>query len=153
MCSRANSRRNLVFLSGDLVLQVKLLRLQLVHPLPQLFGFLSVRCTKSDNVVLPVPSALSGSFLRLKPATFYLLESLLVRVVDVQRLTSVAQDLLLLLSLRLPFAAALFRLCGRVEGIRTCVLDPCVLDPPNRNAASCLVYPPASACTLQNGGS
>lgn len=34
---------HLIFLSGELVLQFELLCLQLVHPVPQLFGFLSVR--------------------------------------------------------------------------------------------------------------
>lgn len=123
MCSRTNSCRNLVFLSGDLVLQVKLLRFQLVHPLPQLFGFLSVREHQSDNVVLPVLSALSGSFhhLSLPPST-YLSRSWFK--------LSTSSDLRLSLRIFFFFSRSVcllplrFSVCGRVEGIRTCVLDP-----------------------------
>lgn len=80
------------------------------------------------------------------PDNLQLPESLLVQAVNVQWFASLAQDLLLLLSLRLPFSTALF--CLQTSRRNQ--------DPPsgyfNKNAPRCSVCSPASACTLQNGG-
>lgn len=102
MCRRRKGCRYLILLSGDLVLQLKLLRLQLVHPLPQLLGFPSVRCAS--------PSTSGDSCSPPQPAAHHLLEPLLVHIFNLQRFTPLAQDLLLLLSLCLPFATTLFGL-------------------------------------------
>lgn len=74
-------------------------------------------------MVLPVLAEVKRFISSPQPATLHLLESLLVQVVNVQRFTPVAQDLLLLLSLRLPFAAALFGLRASWKGSGPRVLD------------------------------
>ena len=122
-------QRYLIFLFGDLVLQLKLLSLQLVHPLPQLFGFLSVRCT--NPTICFCFGCIKCFFSSPQPAALHLLESVLVQVVNIQGFTSLVQDLLLLLSLRLSFATALFGLQAsrRRQDVRCGYL--------HKNAAQC----------------
>lgn len=131
---------HLIFLFGDLVLQFKLLCLQLVHPLPQLFGLLSARCT---NSTMSFSLFLShGVLISNLTDILHLPESLLVQGVDVQWFASLTQDLLLLFPLCLPFATALF--CLQKSQRNQDLI---------KNTPQFRVCSPASACTPQNGGS
>lgn len=99
-----------------------------MHPLPQLLGFLSVRCRNRtlrlcifflscfDIVIPPWTSRMSQILLTFSwpdnTTPLHLLEFFLAQVLDVQGFASLAQNLLLLLSLCLPLATPLFSLLG-----------------------------------------
>lgn len=101
--------KHLIFLSAELILQFKLLSLQLVHPLPQLFSFLSVthRYSEAEQCfffhvggffalpqvciclnIYPQQKILYGIWCN-KTILLHLLESFLAQVLDVQTFASV----------------------------------------------------------------
>ena len=112
MCFQTSAHTHLIFLTAQLILQVELLSLQLIHPLPQLLGLFPVR-RRQKSLSFIIISNSSLCVIKTLPwlnPHILILELILAAVLDVQRFASVTQDLLLLLSLSLPLAAPFLRL-------------------------------------------